>query len=100
MQQPASATAANNKTMHFDIIMASVLGCRNLGRGQVPTQAQRFAMVLLNRAGRSGADNALRIRSGANPNNCNRHWQAGGEGAEDHQGECEKRVRLRAHVVY
>jgi len=41
-----------------------------------------------------------RKRSGANPNNRNRHWQAGGEGANDRQGECEKRIYLRAHIVY
>ena len=42
----------------------------------------------------------LGIRSGANPNNRDRQRQADGEGADDHQGECEKRICLRAHVVY
>src|SRR5258707_12133755 len=38
--------------------------------------------------------------SGANPNNRNRHRQAGGEGADDRQGECEKRIYVRAQIVY
>jgi hypothetical protein len=38
--------------------------------------------------------------SRANPNNRNRHRQAGGEGADDRQGECEKRIYVRSQIVY
>jgi len=38
--------------------------------------------------------------SGANPNNRNRHRQAGSEGADDRQGEREKRIYVRAQIVY
>jgi hypothetical protein len=37
--------------------------------------------------------------SGADPNNRHRYRQAGGEGAENRQGECGKQICLRAHVV-
>jgi hypothetical protein len=42
---------------------------------------------------------ALRVSSGANPNNRNRHRQACRKGPDNHQGECEKRICLWAGVV-
>jgi hypothetical protein len=38
--------------------------------------------------------------SGANPDDRQRHRQAGGEGAYNHQGECGKQICLWALVVY
>jgi len=52
------------------------------------------------RSGTVAQRSALRLVSGANPNNCNCHRQAGEEGADNHQGECEKRICFEAHIVY
>jgi|ERR1700681_1418419 hypothetical protein len=48
----------------------------------------------------SADGSALRVSSGANPNNRNRHRQACRKGANNHQAECEKRICLWAGVVY
>ena len=48
----------------------------------------------------SANGSALRVSSGANPINRNRHRQACRKGANNHQGECEKRICLWAGVVY
>jgi hypothetical protein len=41
-----------------------------------------------------------KIGSGTNPNNRNRHRQAGRKGADNHQGKCGKQICLRAQLVY
>lgn len=43
---------------------------------------------------------AVCMRSGANPNNRNCHWQTNRDGAGNRQGECKKQIYLRAHVIY
>jgi hypothetical protein len=50
-QQPARPTATKSSGIHFDIITASVWAAtQTYDIHRVPTQAQRFVMLLLNRA--------------------------------------------------